>query len=143
MAEVSRKVLGWRLKAMPYLYTAFYDSHVFGCPIARPLWFNFPSDSATLRLQEQWMMGTFSWKNDTWSSLCWWHCEFEKERIQRAFVNAGDALLISPVLYRGVNVTVTYFPTGIWYNMYNYSMIDATSSPRNVTLQVALLHNHF
>lgn len=57
MAEVSRKVLGWRLKAMPYLYTAFYDSHTFGCPIARPLWFNFPTDSTTLRLQEQWMMG--------------------------------------------------------------------------------------
>lgn len=57
MAEVSRKVLGWRLKAMPYLYTAFYDSHTFGCPIARPLWFSFPSDSTTLRLHEQWMMG--------------------------------------------------------------------------------------
>ena len=57
MAEVSRKVLGWRLKAMPYLYTAFYDSHTFGCPIARPLWFNFPSDSSTLTLHEQWMMG--------------------------------------------------------------------------------------
>ena len=57
MAEVSRKVLGWRLKAMPYLYTAFYDSHTFGCPIARPLWFNFPSDSTTLQLHEQWMMG--------------------------------------------------------------------------------------
>ena len=57
MAEVSRKVLGWRLKALPYLYSAFYDSHTFGCPIARPLWFNFPSDPATLRLQEQWMMG--------------------------------------------------------------------------------------
>jgi len=57
VAEVSRKVLGWRLKAMPYLYTAFYDSHTFGCPIARPLWFNFPSDSTTLGLMEQWMMG--------------------------------------------------------------------------------------
>ena len=57
VAEVSRKVLGWRLKAMPYLYTAFYDSHTFGCPIARPLWFSFPSDSTTLSLHEQWMMG--------------------------------------------------------------------------------------
>ena len=57
MAEVSRKVLGWRLKALPYLYSAFYDSHTFGCPIARPLWFVFPTDSITLRLHEQWMMG--------------------------------------------------------------------------------------
>lgn len=57
MAEVSRKVLGWRLKALPYLYSAFYDSHIFGCPIARPLWFVFPTDATTLRLHEQWMMG--------------------------------------------------------------------------------------
>ncbi|KAK9915638.1 hypothetical protein WJX75_001864 [Coccomyxa subellipsoidea] len=57
VAEVSRKVLGWRLRAMPYLYTAFYDSHVYGCPIARPLFFTFPSDAGTLALKEQWMMG--------------------------------------------------------------------------------------
>jgi alpha-glucosidase (family GH31 glycosyl hydrolase) len=57
VAEVSRKVLGWRLKALPYLYSAFYDSHTFGCPIARPLWFVFPTDATTLRLHEQWMMG--------------------------------------------------------------------------------------
>ena len=52
---------------------------------------------------------------------------------------AGDALLVSPVLYRGVNVTETYFPIGMWYNMYNHSIIDATSSPRTVMLEVALL----
>ena len=42
---------------MPYLYTAFYDSHIFGCPIARPVWFNYPKDRTVLGLQEQWMMG--------------------------------------------------------------------------------------
>jgi len=57
VAEVSRKVLGWRLRAAPYLYTAFYDSHTRGCPIARPLFFAFPADAATAALKEQWMMG--------------------------------------------------------------------------------------
>lgn len=57
MADVARKVLGWRLRLMPYLYSAFYDSHALGCPVARPQFFNFPSDPATLRLREQWMMG--------------------------------------------------------------------------------------
>lgn len=57
VAEVSRKVLGWRLRAMPYLYTSFFDSHTYGCPIARPLFFTFPSDSNTLAIMEQWMMG--------------------------------------------------------------------------------------
>ena len=57
MAEVSRKVLGWRLRLMPYLYSAFYDSHARGCPVARPLFFVFPGDATTLLLREQWMMG--------------------------------------------------------------------------------------
>ncbi|CAL5218429.1 g109 [Coccomyxa viridis] len=109
VAEVSRKVLGWRLKAMPYLYTAFYDSHTFGCPIARPLWFNFPSDSTTLQLHEQWMM--------------------------------GDALLISPIVHKGAISTETYFPAGTWYNMYNYSTIDASSGSRTVTVQANVTDN--
>ena len=57
VAEVSRKVLGWRLRLMPYLYSAFYDSHARGCPVARPLFFVFPGDATTLLLREQWMMG--------------------------------------------------------------------------------------
>ena len=42
---------------MPYLYSAFYDSHARGCPVARPLFFVFPADTTTLLLREQWMMG--------------------------------------------------------------------------------------
>lgn len=57
VAEVSRKVLGWRMKAMPYLYTAFHDSHTAGCPVARPVWFSFSWDASTLTLKEQWMVG--------------------------------------------------------------------------------------
>ena len=61
MAEVSRKVLGWRLRLAPYLYSAFYDSHAHGCPVARPLFFVFPADATTLLLREQWMMGARWW----------------------------------------------------------------------------------
>lgn len=69
VAEVSRKVLGWRLRAAPYLYTAFYDSHTRGCPIARPLFFAFPADAGTAALKEQWMMGAGPL---TLCCLPWW-----------------------------------------------------------------------
>ncbi len=49
---------------------------------------------------------------------------------------AGDALLISPIVHKGANATETYFPAGTWYNMYNYSTVDASSGPKNVTVQV-------
>ena len=42
---------------MPYLYTAFFESHTFGCPLARPLFFGWPADQSTRTNTEQWMMG--------------------------------------------------------------------------------------
>lgn len=57
MSEVSRKVLAARYRLMPYLYTAFFDSHTYGCPVARPLFFGWSSDNTTRGINEQWMMG--------------------------------------------------------------------------------------
>lgn len=57
MAEVSRKVLAMRYRAIPYLYTQHFFSHTLGCPVARPLFFSFPADNATRNVSDQWMMG--------------------------------------------------------------------------------------
>jgi len=57
VAEVSRKVLGMRYRAMPYLYTQHFFAHTAGCPIARPLFFTFPADNATRNVSDQWMIG--------------------------------------------------------------------------------------
>ena len=58
MAQIARQQLGWRMRAMPYLYTAFYDAHTFGCPVARPLFFAFPGDSGAFEASSrQWLMG--------------------------------------------------------------------------------------
>ena len=49
-------------------------------------------------------------------------------------------------MHKGANATETYFPAGTWYNMYNYSTVDASSGPQNVTVQVsrtALVHTNF
>ena len=50
----------------------------------------------------------------------------------------GDALLIAPIVHEGANSTEAYFPAGTWYNLYNRSTIDASSGPRNVTVQVSM-----
>ena len=57
MAEVSRKVLAWRLRLLPYLYTAHFQAHLRGCPVARPLFAAFPADAAARNLAGQWMTG--------------------------------------------------------------------------------------
>ena len=57
MAETGRKNLGWRYKALPYIYTAFFDAHQYGSPVARPLFYTFPSDTTTWSNNGQWMMG--------------------------------------------------------------------------------------
>ncbi|EIE19743.1 hypothetical protein COCSUDRAFT_31111 [Coccomyxa subellipsoidea C-169] len=56
-STVARKVLATRYRLLPYLYTAFFDSHTYGCPVARPLFFTFPADNTTRNIGEQWMMG--------------------------------------------------------------------------------------
>ena len=56
-STVARKVLATRYRLLPYLYTAFFDSHTYGCPVARPLFFTFPADNNTRNIAEQWMMG--------------------------------------------------------------------------------------
>lgn len=57
MSTVSRKVLNARYRLMPYLYSAFFQSHTYGCPLARPMFFGWPSDIATRSINTQWMMG--------------------------------------------------------------------------------------
>ncbi len=57
VAEVSRKVLGWRLRLLPYLYTAHFQAHARGCPVARPLFAAFPADAGVRNLAGQWMTG--------------------------------------------------------------------------------------
>ncbi|KAK9804677.1 hypothetical protein WJX73_009282 [Symbiochloris irregularis] len=57
VAEVARKAYGMRYRAMPSLYTSFFDSHVYGCPIMRPMFYTFPGDATALNLNAQFMIG--------------------------------------------------------------------------------------
>ncbi len=48
----------------------------------------------------------------------------------------GDALLVAPILSQGTSSLSAYFPQGVWYNLYNYTAIDTSSSGQNMTVQV-------
>ncbi|GIY52230.1 lysosomal alpha-glucosidase [Caerostris darwini] len=47
-----------RYLLLPYLYTLFARSHVFGDTVARPLFFEFPHDKNTYSIDEQFLWGS-------------------------------------------------------------------------------------
>ena len=104
VAEIARKAFAWRYKAMPTLYTAFFDSHTYGCPVARPMFFTFPTDTATWNVNTQFMI--------------------------------GDGLLVAPCLEENGTSVEVYFPQGTWYSLYDYAITDASTAPRNKSLEV-------
>lgn len=55
---VAKKVLGMRYSLLPTLYSEFYRVHTQGGTVARSLMFNFPTDSNTYAIDQQFMWGS-------------------------------------------------------------------------------------
>uniref|UniRef100_A0A1X7UMV1 Uncharacterized protein n=1 Tax=Amphimedon queenslandica TaxID=400682 RepID=A0A1X7UMV1_AMPQE len=54
--NVIHEALRLRYKLLPYWYTLFYQSHISGLPVARPLWLEFPRDKNTYNIEDQIMI---------------------------------------------------------------------------------------
>jgi mannosyl-oligosaccharide alpha-1,3-glucosidase len=55
--SIIREALRLRYSLLPYWYTLFEDASRTLTPVNRPLWFEFPSDSSTFGLEEDFLVG--------------------------------------------------------------------------------------
>ena len=53
-----RRALQMRYRLLPYLYSLFNDAHATGSTVARPLFFEFPTDAETYAIDRQFMWGS-------------------------------------------------------------------------------------
>jgi mannosyl-oligosaccharide alpha-1,3-glucosidase len=90
-----RNSLHQRYAQSHYLYTTFKYATETGCPIIRPMWYEFPQDLATFTLDKQFMFG------------------------DSFLVSPKIYPHLHPDLNAPVNTQV-YLPVGTnWYNMYS------------------------
>ena len=56
--KINRETIELRYQFLPYLYTLFREHERTGAPVMRPLWFEFPNDTQTYLVSDQYMVGS-------------------------------------------------------------------------------------
>ena len=57
VTAAAKKAIEARYRLLDYMYTAFHAASNSGVPVARPLWFTWPTDENTFGIQTQWFWG--------------------------------------------------------------------------------------
>ena len=55
--EVVRRFMKLRYSLLPYIYTLAFESHTLGYPIVRPLFYEFPNDSMSYQVADEYLFG--------------------------------------------------------------------------------------
>ncbi len=55
--KINRASVELRYRLLPYLYTLFREHTETGAPVMRPLWFEYPADSRTYTIEDQYLVG--------------------------------------------------------------------------------------
>jgi alpha-glucosidase (family GH31 glycosyl hydrolase) len=97
---------------MHYLYTAFYSANMEGTPIMRPMWMEFPSDTNTFALGNQFMFG-----GD-----------------MLVAPKLGEPISFSSVMNGIYNISVYLPPASDWYFYNNKEMISGSSTTQHVVV---------
>jgi alpha-D-xyloside xylohydrolase len=58
VTQAAQNAFGIRYEILPYMYTLFYQAHSTGETVARSLWLNFPQDTNTFEINDQFMLGS-------------------------------------------------------------------------------------
>ncbi|KAH9373897.1 hypothetical protein HPB48_012034 [Haemaphysalis longicornis] len=104
--DAAKVALGMRYSLLPYLYTLFYRSHVYGETVARPLFLEFPEDSNTYDIDEQFLWG---------SALLFNPVLYEQMKFNE--VNLSYRVQANLILTMQRKSVRAYLPHGRWYDM--------------------------
>ena len=58
VAKAARKALRFRYHHLPFLYSLHFHASKIGSTVIRPLFFEFPNDTAALDIDKQFMWGS-------------------------------------------------------------------------------------
>ncbi|HVF68397.1 MAG TPA: glycoside hydrolase family 31 protein, partial [Pyrinomonadaceae bacterium] len=56
-ADINRASVELRYRLLPYLQTLFHEHTLNGAPVMRPLWFEYPDDSRTYLIEDEYLVG--------------------------------------------------------------------------------------
>jgi len=101
--EISRHYLELRYSLIPYLYTAFYWSEIYGEPVMKPLFFDWPQDERLAEVNDEYMFGEgFLVAPVTSADHLWRHVYFPEGNWydfwdDSLFQGPSDRLILAPI----------------------------------------------